>query len=548
MTAIKTSIESKDRLKEIISILVKYGIADWLSQSKSEWIKKLVNSDKHKYSQDLSTEERIRLAFLELGTTFIKLGQILSTRADLVGEPIANELAKLQSSTPADNIEQVSKRIKDEFGINSVDELFDDFSAEAIASASIAQVHTAKLKTGESVVVKVMHDDIERTIIADLDIMTTLASLAQKHGGPLKAFQPAAFIRQFKQSMLDELDFNKELKNIIRFTDNFEEDDRVVFPKAFTQCSGKTVLTMSFLDGVPLPEVAELEWTPEEKTDFTEESADVFMEMMFRDRFYHADPHPGNLFVREDGSLGIIDCGMVAKVDAKTNDILEELIIGVAQKDTEHIRNTILDMCSIPKDIDYDELSSQIEEFINKYIDLPLNEFDMSASIEECTSIIHQYHLILPASMSNLLRVVMLLEGSSRLLNPDFNIVVLFKNYHYKIIKRRYAPQALLKRAMKNINHWERIVDLVPKALEKFFRKAGSDNFEVNLEHRNLEESVNRIVLGLLSASLFLGSSLLWALKVPPIVNGYSLPGIAGIISAIYLGVSLIKSIKRSNK
>ncbi len=548
MKTIDTPIESKDRLKEIISILVKYGIADWLSQSKSDWIKNLVKSDKHKNFQNLSTEERTRLAFLELGTTFIKLGQILSTRADLVGESIAKELAKLQASTPADSIAKVRKRIKDEFGIKSIDELFDDFSSKAIASASIAQVHTAKLKTGESVVVKVMHHDIERTILADLEIMTMLASLAQKHGGPLKAFQPVAFIRQFKQSMLDELDFTKELRNLNLFTSNFEHDDRVVFPEAFTNCSGKTVLCMSFLDGVPLPKVGDLEWTSEEKTNFTEESADVFMEMMFRDRFYHADPHPGNLFVREDGSLGIIDCGMVAKVDTKTNDILEELIIGVAQKDTEHIKNTILDMCAIPKDIDYDELSSQIEEFINKYIDLPLNEFDMSASIEECTSIIHQYQMILPASMSNLFRVVMLLEGSSRLLNPDFNIVVLFKNYHHKILKRRYAPHALVKRAMKNVNHWERIIDLVPKALEKFFRKAGSDNFEVNLEHRNLEESVNRIVLGLLSASLFLGSSLLWALKVPPIINGYSLPGIAGIVSALYLGVSLIRSIKRSNK
>lgn len=542
----KLPLTNNSRLREIVSVLIKYGIADWMNNTNIDWIKKQLKKLPDNELIDYSREERIRLAFLELGTTFIKLGQILSTRADLVGEPIANELSKLQSSTPADDITKVHKRITDEFGIESVEELFDDFSNEAIASASIAQVHTAKLKTGEEVVVKVMHHDIERTILVDLDIITSLASMAQRHGGPLKAFQPAAFVRQFKQSMLDELDFNKELRNLNLFTSNFEYDDRVVFPKAYTNHSGKTVLTMSFLDGVPLPKVEDLEWPEEDKTNFAEESADVFMEMMFRDRFYHADPHPGNLFVREDGSLGIIDCGMVAKVDAKTNNILEELIIGVAQKDTEHIKNTILDMCAIPKDIDYDELSSQIEEFINKYIDLPLNEFDMSASIEECTSIIHQYHMILPASMSNLFRVVMLLEGSSRLLSPNFNIVVLFKNYHHKILKRRYAPTALVKRAMRNIHHWERIVDLVPKALEKLFRKAGNDNFEVNLEHRNLEESVNRIVLGLLTASLFLGSSLLWALKVPPIINNYSFPGIAGIVSSIYLGVSLIRSINRT--
>lgn len=270
------------------------------------------------------------------------------------------------------------------------------------------------------------------------------------------------------------------------------------------------------------------------------------MEMMFRDKFYHADPHPGNLLVRDDGSLGIIDCGMVGKVDNKTNEIFEELIIGLAQKNTEQIKNVILDMCTLPKGVDYNALTIQIEEFIDSYIDLPLNELDMSSAIKECMAIIKQHQLILPANVSSLFRVVVLLEGSSKLLNPNFNIAVLFRNYHLKILKRRYSPQAVISRSFKNIQQWQRAIDKIPKALDKILHKAGSDNFEINLEHRNLEKSVNRVVKGLITASLFLGSSLLWAFKVPPEIDGYSIFGIAGVAISSYLAFRLIREMDNS--
>lgn len=535
------------RFKEIISILTKYGIGDWLADTNIDWIKKHLKTSKGKDITKFSKEERVRLAITELGTTFIKFGQILSTRSDLVGTKLAEELSKLQSSTPADGIVKVRKRIKKEFDVKSIDELFSDFSTKPMASASIAQVHAATLISGEEVVVKIMHADIEEKIEEDLKILAKLAAIAERHGGMFKFVQPVLLVRQFSNTMLDELDFNKELNNIQKFTNNFMDDERVVFPIAYPEVSGTKVLTMSFLDGQPLNKVAELEWPQEYTSRFTEESAGVFMDMMFRDRFYHADPHPGNLFVREDGSLGVIDCGMVNKVDQKSNHVFEEIIIGVAQKDAEHIKNTILEICTLPKDVNFDLLTYQIEEFVDKFISLPLNEFDMSGAIEEVTQIIQEHHIIIPPNISSLFRVVGMLEGSSRLLNPNFNIAVLFEKYQLQILKRRFAPKTLIKKLFKNVNQWERIAELLPKALDKGLRKAGSDNFEINLEHRNLEKSVNRIVMGLIASAIFLGSSMLWSFKVPPVFNGYSVFGILGVLISSYLTYNLIKDINKNS-
>lgn len=545
MNSLTEQSKNSARLKEIISVLTKYGIADWLKDTKSEKIKKYLKGAVGKDVLNKTKEEHIRLALIELGTTFIKFGQILSTRSDIIGSKLANELAKLQTSTPRDSIALVRARIKKELGIKSLDEIFVEFDTKPIASASIAQVHKATLLSGEVVAVKVMRHDIEEKIIEDLDILTYLAGIAQRHGGQLKNYQPLQLIRQFSQVMLNELDFRLELKNINLFINDFENDDRVVFPIAYKEYSSKKVLTMSFLEGYSLQDINQMDWTQEQKSYFTEESADVFMEMMFRDRFYHADPHPGNLLVRKDGSIGIIDCGMVGRLDQKTNEVFEELIIGVAQKDGEHIKNVILNMGVLPKGVEYDLLTQQIDGFIAKYLDLPLKDFDMSAAIGEMTSIIQQHNIILPPNAAGLLRTVGLLEGSFRLLNSDFNLAILFKKYHYKILIRRYSPKSLLTRIFKNIHQWENVIELAPKAISKFLHQAGKDNFEVNLEHRNLEKSVNRVVLGMLSSAIFLGSSMLWSFQVPPLINGYSFVGIAGILVSIYLGYKLIKDINK---
>jgi ubiquinone biosynthesis protein len=270
------------------------------------------------------------------------------------------------------------------------------------------------------------------------------------------------------------------------------------------------------------------------------------MDMIFRDQFYHADTHPGNLLIQSDGSLGVIDCGMVSRIDSQSNKLFEEVIIGVAQKDAEHIKNTILEMCTLPEGVNNDLITYQIEGFIEQFLDLPLNEFDVSASIKEITSIIEEHHIIIPPNVSTLFKTITMLEGSSRLLNPNFNIAILFKKYHFKILKRRLAPKSILKKLAQNIHQWELVADLLPIVLNKLLKKAGADNFEVNLKHKNLENSVNRIVMALIASAFFLGSSLLWAFKVPPVFYDYSVFGVLGIAISSYIAIKLIRGIKKN--
>ncbi len=540
--------EGTKRFREIVSVLARYGLAEWLGKSNIDWIKKSLKTSSGKDISRFSEKERIRMALTELGTTFIKLGQMLSTRSDLIGEELSQELGKLQSDTPKEGIASIRSTIKREFGIKSIDELFQDFQVRPLASASIAQVHKATLNSGEDVVVKVMHTGIEDNIKEDLKIMGALAGFAERYGGVFRLMQPSRLVSEFSKTMLEELDFRKEFRNIEKFTKNFEDDERVVFPKGYAGHSGRTVLTMSFVEGLPLSRVDELNWSSEFKDSFTKDSAGVFMDMMFRDAFYHADPHPGNLLVRDDGKLGVIDCGMVSRLDQKTNHIFEELIIGAAEKNAEHIKNTIFDMSSIPKGVNYDKLTGQLDDYIDKYLDLQLNEFDMSSAIEDITVIIQQHHLIIPPKMSTLLRVVTLLEGSSRLLNPEFNIAVLFEKYKLEIFKRRMTPMALFQKMIKNVRQWEHVVELFPIAMGKFLRKAGSDDFEINLDHGNLDKSVNRIVMGLITSALFLGSSMLWSFKVPPVFHGYSVFGIIGVGISSVLTFNLIRDIRKNEK
>ncbi len=539
-------LKTSDRVKEVVSILTKYGFADWLSQTNITWLKKYLKKADKEHLERYTSEERVRLAITELGTTFIKLGQILSTRTDLVSPRLIKELVKLQSSTPKDGIAAIRRRIKHEFGVKSLKDLFSNFDTKPIASASIAQVHRATLQGGEDVVVKVMHEGIESKVQEDLKILTKFAALAEQHSKQLKAYQPMALIRHFSQTMLAELDFSIELNNIIRFNENFKYDDRVVFPKPYPGQSGKTVLTMSFVQGYASSKIEELEWSQDQTTTFAENSANVFMDMMFRDRFYHADPHPGNLFIRKDGSLGLIDCGMVAKIDSRTGSFLEELITGVAEKNPELVKNTVLEMCSVPGSAATDVLESQIEDFIEQYLDLPLNQFDLSKAISQGFQIIRQHHLTLPPNVSSLFRVIVMLEGSSRVLNPDFNIALLLKRYNSKIIKRRLAPKAILQRISKNIHTWEKIVDQLPSILNRLINVVGKGDFEINLEHRNLEKSVNRMVMGMITSSIFLGSSLLWAFKVPPVYKGYSVVGVLGVLVSGILTYSIMLGITKN--
>lgn len=317
----KTLPQSKKnsrRFNEIVGTFLKYGLANWIKEQYPDFVKNLFRTTEGIELRELSEGVRLRMALTELGPTFIKLGQVLSTRIDLVGPEVADELAELQSGTPPDPPDVVLATIEGELG-KPIEELFAEFNAQALASASIGQVHLATLPDGQEVVIKVQHAGIEQNIIADLDILQNLAKLAEQYDPGLRYYQPQATVAEFRKSLLNELDYHRELSNMQRFSANFAHDPQIHIPIVYPEWSSSRVLTMEKLTGYSVAKTERLKADGIDGKTLVHMGANAFIDMIFRDRFYHADPHPGNLWVLPPGDiLGILDCGMVGRLDRRT--------------------------------------------------------------------------------------------------------------------------------------------------------------------------------------------------------------------------------------
>ena len=335
------------RAGEIIGVLAKYGLADWVRGLKFSWVQERIQSFDGQHIPDLKIEERVRLAFSELGATFIKLGQMLSTRPDLVGPEMARELARLQTAAPADPPDTIRSRIESEFD-KSLSSLFAQFEEAPLASASIAQVHLARLHSGEQVVVKVQHAGIADKIMPDLDILAGLAELAEKHASQIRLHQPVAVVRQFRRTLLRELDFTFERRNLEEFAQHFARDDTVHFPCAYARFSTRHVLTMERLEGILGSDSAALAASGADLNEFARRGANMYLQMIFRDAFYHADPHPGNLMLLPGGVVGVLDCGMVGRLDEELAEGLEEMLMAVVNRSSMDLGDILLRLGSAP--------------------------------------------------------------------------------------------------------------------------------------------------------------------------------------------------------
>lgn len=535
------------RLGEIVGVMAKYGLADWLKGLHYSWIQDRLTSYEGQPIAGLGLGARLRMAFTELGTSFIKLGQILSTRSDLVGPELADELSRLQSQTPSDAFDLVRSLIREELGADP-ESLFASIEPVAMASASIAQVHRATLPTGEDVVVKVQHHDIEQKIQSDLEILAALAELAEKHSPQLRPYQPVATVRQFRTTLLRELNFSNERRNLEQFARNFAHDRTVRFPQPYPAFSSSRILTMERLDGISGTSREALASSGVDLHEFSQRGATIFLEMIFRDSFYHADPHPGNLMLLPGGVIGIIDCGMAGRLDENLRDQVESLLISIAEKDSTRLTEVVLRLGSAPPDCPRDQLRTDIDDFLAMFVGQSLQELELSAALNSLTEIIRRYHIVLPAPLSLLLRMLVVLEGTSRQLHPDFSLAEIIRPFYVKIVGRRFAPKRLFNRIQRSARDWDHLADVLPRDLSDILTRLRNGTFHVHLDHHHLDAVANRLVIGIITASLFLGSSLLWSMKAPPVVGGVSVFGAAGYLLAVHLGWRLFRSIKRSQK
>jgi ubiquinone biosynthesis protein len=533
------------RVGEIVSVLAKYGLADWLKAIPVGRVQAWLQSAGGQAISELSFEERVRLALTELGTTFIKLGQMLSTRPELVGRDMATELSHLQSGTLADSPDYVCRIIEQQLG-KVPEALFAEFEPQAVASASIAQVHRARLRSGEAVAVKVRKEGIEQKIESDLAILASLAELAEKHVAQLKPYRPVGVVRQFRRSILQELDFTRERRNLEEFASHFASDPTVHFPRPWPDFSSQRVLTMDWLDGISGSDVERLQASGEDLNEFARRGANMYLDMIFRDSFYHADPHPGNLMLLPGGVVGVIDCGMAGRLDETLRDDVEGLLLAVAQQDAETLTNAVWNLGSVPPTCLRDQLRADLVDFVAEYTGQSIGELDLSGALNSLTDIIHRHGIVLPPELSLLLRTLVLLEGTSQIVSPQFSLAEVIQPYYRKAIGRRFSPQRLFVRFQRTYRDWDRLIQTLPRDLNETLSRIRSGQFHLRVDHRHLDPVVNRLVLGIMTASLFLGSSLLWSMKAPPMVAGVSVFGAAGYLLSMYLGWRLFRAIRKS--
>jgi ubiquinone biosynthesis protein len=532
------------RAGEVASILAKYGLADWLSHLGAPFPQRLFKGSDGEALSGLSRAERVRMAVVELGTTFIKLGQMLSTRPDLVGWEIAEELARLQEGVPPDPPEVAMKTVSDELG-KPIDQIYAQFDPVPIASASMAQVHGAVLPDGTRVVVKVQHPDIEPRIRADLEILQMLADFSER-SEELKRYQPGAVVREFHRSLRRELEFLREEGNLQQFSTNFRNDTTVRFPRPFPQLSTSRVLTMERLDGTSLRDQEKVALLPVDRDELARRGATIWMEMLFRDGFYHADPHAGNICILNDGRLGIMDCGMVGRVDEQLRENIEELLVAISGGDSLHLARLLARLCSSPPDLDEAALSTELSDFISFYGSQPLERFHLSGALNEIIRCISRYELILPSSLAQILKMLVMLDGTAKLLSPSINLLDVIKPYQRKIIVRFLAPRRQLRKVQRLVSEWSHLGRTLPRTLDDVFDQIQKGRFDIHLEHRRLEPSVNRLVMGLVCSAMFMGAAMMMSFEVPPLAWGHSIVGWVIFLISGALGLRLIWKIWRN--
>ena len=533
-----------NRWREILSVLSKYELAAWIDRLGPDFAKDLLKAPGGSALARLPWATRVRLALAELGPTFIKLGQILSMRPDLVGIELAHELEQLQMNVPPDPSEVVRAIVESELGA-PVDELFAQFDDAPMASASIGQVHRAELESGEAVVVKGQHADIEHKGAVDLDILAGLAGLVERIP-EFRNYRPRATVAEFQRALSRELDFGREARNMERFARDFENDPTVHIPRPFPRLSSSRVLTMELVEGIKMAETERLAAAGIDLAEVARRGANVCLEMIFSNGFYHADPHPGNILLMDHNVVGLLDFGMVGRIDERLMGDIEEMLLAVGNQDAEHLTAVITRVGVVPPELDRTALSLDVADYVAHYGTQSLEGFDLSGALSEMIEMIRRYNIMLPARIAMLIKVLVTLEGTSRLLNPKFSLLELMQPYQKKMVWRRFSPMRRVRKMRRLYSELEHLIEVLPGGLIDILQQVETGKFDVHLDHRGLEPSVNRLVAGMLASALFLGSTLLLSRGLRPVYFGISLWGALGTIVSIGLGLRLWRAINKS--
>ncbi len=561
MLNLKQNYKNLKRSKEILSVFAKYGLGHFFDlpaiEKSLNFGAKIFHKNKNEKTKRLSTPERIRLSFEQLGPTFVKLGQILSTRPDLIPKEFIEEFKKLQDQVPAFDFSLVEKQFEKEFG-KKIDNLFFEFNKTPIAAASISQVHRAKLKNNKNnkiVAVKIQRPNIHEIVKTDIAILLDLAKFIEKRSIYGQIYQPVEIIKEFKKTINKEMDFINEGYNIDKFYKNFKNNETVKIPKVYWELTSDKILTMEYIDGVKISEVDNLKNSKLNKKIIASNGADMILKQIFEDGFFHGDPHPGNIFVMKNNVIGLIDFGMVGRIDKNMIENIADLLIAGVKNNAKKIVEILEKMNIIESDIDLKNIEIEINDFIDKYYGMSLKKINISKIIEEILEVMIRHKVKMPTDLVLLSKSLITVENIGRNLDPDFDMVAHTKPYAKKLLKEKHSPFKLLKRGNNLVIEFFKLTESLPSEINNLFKIFKKNNFNINLKHQGLEKLIlgidkasNRLSISMIISALIIGSSLILIQKIGPFIFGYSAIGIIGYLIASFFGLFLIISMLKANK
>ena len=519
--------QTKERLGEIREALKKYGFDEILGQTAKSKLRRKEDDEELNLLLTDDVPLKLRLMLQELGTTFIKLGQLLSTRPDVVGENIAAELENLQDDNPAISYEQVKTIVERELNGN-IEDLFEDFHHEHLATASIGQVHEAKLPTGERVAVKIQKEGITDKIDLDLRIMKYVANRADKWNADLRKLNLPGIMEEFDRSIHKEIDYNNEFMNMQRIEMNFIENPEIHIPETYPKYCSSKVLTMEFIDGTKLNDVYASTGDEFDKKLLAKNVLDSYLQQLFIDGFFHGDPHPGNIMILENNVVCYLDLGMMGFFDEKFKRDLSEVMLLFVDQDVDGLINQLMYMDILDYDIDTTTLRRDMNDLFGRYFGVQLNRFD--GVLEALLGLMQEYGVILPNEVVTMARGLSMIEAIAHNLDPEIDVFASIKPIAKQIAKQRVNPKEFLKGKKSNMILYGHMLQALPKLMTRTIHKIENEELQFKFE----VDITDKVSIIALVSALIIGSSVV---SFGPRLFDMPVISLIGYILAIILSI-----------
>ncbi len=547
-----------NRLRQIGTVLVRYGLGDLVRRlGMSNALARAGHALHIDHADELARLPRpvqLRRALEELGPTFVKLGQILASRADLLEPAWIDELSLLHSAVPALPLDELRTQLCEDLGAEP-EAVFARFDAEPLAAASIAQVHRAALADGTEVVVKIRRPGIQEVIDADLRLLERAAAVAESEWPQLRPYRPLQLVRQFGKSLRRELDLAGECRNAERVARNMAGLPEVLVPRVHWQWTRERINVQDFVDGIPGTDLERVRREGLDSRELARRGARAVLKMIVEDGFFHADPHPGNVFYLPGNRIAFIDFGMVGRLTPRRRDELLRLLLGLVDRDARAVADVMLDWTGHATGVHPEQLEEALETFIDQYYGTPLAQLRLGEMLAEVTTVLRDHRLALPVDLALLIKAFVSLEAMGRGLDPDFHMAAEAQPLLHQVVRSRLAPRELARRGWQGVSQLAGQLGRLPQDLARTVRNLGRGQLQVGIDIAHLrraanqiDRAANRLSIALVIAALIVGSSIVMTVRGGPTLLGLPAFGLLGFVGAVGGALWLLRAIRRAEK